>query len=270
MEITEIDRDPSLFPQAPPSTTTTTTTDATTVAGRKRGRPRKYNSPEEAVAAKKLLLATKKQHISPSPSATANNSFLGNDSNGFTLDIINVTTGEDINHKIMSFVQQSKQEICIMSASGVVSSASIGRPDAWGSKITYRGSFDIISLCGSYVHADGESRTGGLSICMSGNKGQIVGGGVGGPLIAAGLVQVIVGTFVISSKKTVADSVTDAVKDDASVVASVPNAVTDAVKDNDASVVASVLVTDTVKDHDASVVASVPNAVTDNDVSVRA
>lgn len=34
-------------------------------------------------------------------------------------------------------------------------------------------------------------RTGGLSVCLSSTDGQIIGGGVGGPLKAAGPVQVM-------------------------------------------------------------------------------
>lgn len=33
-------------------------------------------------------------------------------------------------------------------------------------------------------------RTGGLSVCLSSTDGQIIGGGVGGPLTAAGPIQV--------------------------------------------------------------------------------
>jgi hypothetical protein len=34
-------------------------------------------------------------------------------------------------------------------------------------------------------------RTGGLSVCLSSTDGQIIGGGIGGPLKAAGPVQVL-------------------------------------------------------------------------------
>ena len=34
-------------------------------------------------------------------------------------------------------------------------------------------------------------RAGGLSVCLSDSNGQIIGGGVGGPLKAAGPVQVL-------------------------------------------------------------------------------
>ncbi|KAI3879393.1 hypothetical protein MKW92_052899, partial [Papaver armeniacum] len=68
------------------------------------------------------------------------------------------------------------------------------------------GRYEILSLSGSYLHTEiggASSRTGGLSICLSGTDGRIVGGGVGGPLKAAGPVQVIVGSFVYNNQKEV-------------------------------------------------------------------
>ncbi|KAE8684198.1 hypothetical protein F3Y22_tig00111151pilonHSYRG00255 [Hibiscus syriacus] len=64
-----------------------------------------------------------------------------------------------------------------------------------------QGRFEIISLSGSYVRTEVGGRTGGLSVCLSSADGQIIGGGVGGPLKASGPVQVIVGTFMIDNKK---------------------------------------------------------------------
>ena len=56
--------------------------------------------------------------------------------------------------------------------------------------LALQGRFDIISLTGSYIRTELGGRTGGLSICMSNNDNQIIGGGLSGPLIAAGAVQV--------------------------------------------------------------------------------
>ena len=53
----------------------------------------------------------------------------------------------------------------------------------------FQGFYDIISLTGSYVCSDG-GKAGGLSACLSSTDGMIVGGGIGGPLIAAGPVEV--------------------------------------------------------------------------------
>ncbi|KAK3025530.1 hypothetical protein RJ639_041522 [Escallonia herrerae] len=108
---------------------------------------------------------------------------------------------QDVGQKIMSFMQQSKREICILSASGAISNASLRQPATSGGNITYEGRFDILSLSGSYVRTELGGRTGGLGVCLSSTDGQIIGGGVGGPLRAAGPVQVIVGTFLIDTKK---------------------------------------------------------------------
>lgn len=128
---------------------------------------------------------------------------LGSAGQGFTPHIITVAAGEDVGQKIMLFMQQSKREICILSASGSISNASLRQPATSGGSITYEGRFDIISLCGSYVHTELGGRTGGLSVCLSSTDGQIIGGGVGGPLTAAGPIQVIVGAFLIDTKKDI-------------------------------------------------------------------
>ncbi|XP_030959867.1 AT-hook motif nuclear-localized protein 14-like isoform X2 [Quercus lobata] len=109
----------------------------------------------------------------------------------------------DVGQKIMMFMQQSKREICILSASGSISNASLRQPATSGGNITYEGRFEIISVSGSYVRTELGGRAGGLSICLSSTDGQIIGGGVGGPLKAAGPVQVIVGTFMLDTKKDV-------------------------------------------------------------------
>lgn len=131
-------------------------------------------------------------------------SSVGKTGQGFTPHVISVTAGEDIGQKIMSFMQQSKQEMCVLSASGSISNASLRQPATSGGNISYEGRFDILSLCGSYVRTDFGGSTGGLSVCLSSNDGQIIGGSIDGPLLAAGPVQVIVGTFAIEGKKETA------------------------------------------------------------------
>lgn len=114
--------------------------------------------------------------------------------------------------------------MCILSASGSISNASLRQPATSGGSITYEGRFEIISLTGSYVRNELGTRTGGLSVCLSNTDGQIIGGGVGGPLKAAGPVQVIVGTFFIDNKKDIGTGV----KGDAS-ASKLPSPVSDPV-----------------------------------------
>ncbi|XP_039022407.1 AT-hook motif nuclear-localized protein 14-like [Hibiscus syriacus] len=186
-------------------------------ARRKRGRPRKYGTPEQAMAAKKTASSTSKERreqqqlqqlalggagVSLSGSSRKSQLLgLGNAGQGFTPHVINVVAGEDVGQKIMMFMQQSKRELCILSASGTISNASLRQPATSGGNIAYEGRFEIISLSGSYVRTEVGGRTGGLSVCLSSADGQIIGGGVGGPLKASGPVQVIVGTFMIDNKK---------------------------------------------------------------------
>ncbi|XVF31047.1 hypothetical protein REPUB_Repub16aG0111800 [Reevesia pubescens] len=186
-------------------------------ARRKRGRPRKYGTPEQAMAAKKTASSSSKERREQKQqlalgggggggslsglSKKSQLGALGNAGQGFTPHVINVVAGEDVGQKIMMFMQQSKREICILSASGTISNASLRQPATSGGNIAYEGRFEIISLSGSYVRTEIGGRTGGLSVCLASSDGQIIGGGVGGPLKAAGPVQVIVGAFMIDNKK---------------------------------------------------------------------
>uniref|UniRef100_A0A6N2LWY9 AT-hook motif nuclear-localized protein n=2 Tax=Salix viminalis TaxID=40686 RepID=A0A6N2LWY9_SALVM len=217
---------PMLYPPSMgPSTTATVTgggapveAEAAAEAKRKRGRPRKYGTPEQALAAKKTASSNsaaayreKKEHRAGSSSTISSfsaysskkyqHSSLGSAGHGFTPHVITVAEGEDVTQKIMYFLQQSMREMCILSASGSISSASLSQPATSGGNIAYEGRFKIISLCGSYVRTEMGGRAGGLSVCLSDTSGQIIGGGVGGPLKAAGPVQVIVGTFMLDNKK---------------------------------------------------------------------
>ncbi|KAI6685022.1 hypothetical protein NL676_030935 [Syzygium grande] len=187
-------------------------------AKRKRGRPRKYGTPEQALAAKKaagssssssykerkerggLVGSSSSGPYSGSSKKSQSLALGGNTGQGFIPHVITVAAGEDVAQKIMLFMQQSKREICILSASGSISNASLRQPATSGGNITYEGRFEIITLSGSYVLTELGGRTGGLSVCLSSTDGQIIGGGVGGPLLAAGPVQVIVGSFLVNAK----------------------------------------------------------------------
>ncbi|XP_071734697.1 AT-hook motif nuclear-localized protein 14-like [Rutidosis leptorrhynchoides] len=196
---------------------------------RKRGRPRKYGTPEQAAAAKRLsssssqstsvppLSQPMKKDLSLGVGASSTTSFkkssLGNTGQGFTPHIISVAAGEDVSQKIMSFVHQSKHEMCVLSASGSISNASLRQPATSSGNISYEGRFDILSFCGSFIRTEFGNSAGGLSVCLSSNDGQIIGGAIDGPLIAAGPVQVIVGTFAVEGKKETAS----VIKGDASI-----------------------------------------------------
>ncbi|XVF51624.1 hypothetical protein PTKIN_Ptkin04bG0199300 [Pterospermum kingtungense] len=121
----------------------------------------------------------------------------------FTPHIITVNAGEDITMKIISFSQQGPRTICILSANGMISSVTLRQPDSSGGTLTYEGRFEILSLSGSFMPNDSggtRSRSGGMSVSLASPDGRVVGGGVAGLLVAAGPVQVVVGSFLAGNQ----------------------------------------------------------------------
>ncbi|KGN55540.1 AT-hook motif nuclear-localized protein 10 [Cucumis sativus] len=133
--------------------------------------------------------STKKHHLDTSESAGV----------GFTPHVITVKAGEDVSSKIMSFSQNGPRAVCILTANGAISNVTLRQPAMSGGTVTYEGRFEILSLSGSYLLSENggqRSRTGGLSVSLSGPDGRVLGGGVAGLLTAASPVQVVVGSFV--------------------------------------------------------------------------
>ncbi|KAG5231340.1 AT-hook motif nuclear-localized protein [Salix suchowensis] len=180
---------------------------------RKRGRPRKYG-PDGAVSlALSSSLSTHPGTITPTqkrgrgrPPGTGRKQQLaslgewlsGSAGMGFTPHIITIAVGEDIATKIMSFSQLGPRAICILSANGAVSTVTLRQPGTSGGTVTYEGRFEILCLSGSYLltnEGGSRNRSGGLSVSLASPDGRVIGGGIGGVLIAASPVQVIVGSF---------------------------------------------------------------------------
>ncbi|KAF8379495.1 hypothetical protein HHK36_028967 [Tetracentron sinense] len=187
---------------------------------RKRGRPRKYGPEGTVSLALSPSTSTPTGSLTPTqkrgrgrPPGTGRKQQLaslgewlsGSAGMGFTPHIITIAIGEDIATKIMAFSQQGPRAVCILSANGAVSTVTLRQPATSGGTVTYEGRFEILCLSGSYLLTDNggsRSRTGGLSVSLSSPDGRVIGGGVGGMLIAASPVQVIVGSFVYGGSKT--------------------------------------------------------------------
>lgn len=203
---------------APPASTVTPVSTATlsTEVKKKRGRPRKYGpdgvalSPMPISASIPLtgqysawqrgrgrpIDSVKKKHKfeyeSPGEKIAY---FVGAN---FTPHVLTVNPGEDVTMKVMSFSQQGSQAICILSANGTISNVTLRQPTSSGGTLTYEGRFEILSLSGSYMPIESGgtmSRSGGMSVSLAGPDGRVVGGGLAGLLVAAGPVQVVVGSF---------------------------------------------------------------------------
>ncbi|KAL0714940.1 hypothetical protein Bca4012_021919 [Brassica carinata] len=182
---------------------------------RKRGRPRKYGQDGPVSLALSPSASTspnsnkrgrgrppgsgKKQRLASSGELMPSSSGMS-----FTPHVIAVSVGEDIASKVMSFCQQGPRAICVLSVSGAVSTATLLQPSPSHGAIKYEGRFELLSLSISYLNAtenDYSNRTGNLSVSLASPDGRVIGGGIGGPLIAASPVQVIVGSFIWATPK---------------------------------------------------------------------
>ncbi|KAK8521993.1 hypothetical protein V6N12_066563 [Hibiscus sabdariffa] len=184
---------------------------------RKRGRPRKYG-PNGTVS---LALTPASAATHPAsqkrgrgrPPGTGRKQQLaslgewlsGSAGTGFTPHVITVAIGEDVAAKILSFSQQGPRAVCILSANGAVSSATLLQASSSGGSVTYEGRFEILCLSGSYLQTSNSgscNRTGCLSVSLATPDGRVIGGSVGGMLIAASPIQVILGSFIWGGAKT--------------------------------------------------------------------
>lgn len=180
---------------------------------KKRGRPRKYATDGNDAATLVMPLNSappveKKGGRGPSKKAQISKS--GTTGQGFTPHVLTVGAGEDITAKIMTFSQHGPWAVCILSANGAISNASLWHSGISSGTVTYEGRFEILSLSGLFLLTeDGatQSRSGGFSVSLAGQDGRVIGGRVAGLLIAATPIQVIVGTFFPENHKTQARAV---------------------------------------------------------------
>ncbi|XP_059444807.1 AT-hook motif nuclear-localized protein 1 [Corylus avellana] len=208
----------------PPTTVAPAAATPALPAKKKRGRPRKYGldgSVTMALSPKPISSSApppvidfsteKRGKVKPASSVTKTKFEVENIGEwvacsvgaNFTPHIITVNTGEDVTMKVISFSQQGPRAICILSANGVISSVTLRQPDSSGGTLTYEGRFEILSLSGSFMPNDSggtRSRSGGMSVSLASPDGRVVGGGVAGLLVAAGPVQVVVGSFLAGNQ----------------------------------------------------------------------
>ncbi|KAL6844325.1 hypothetical protein ACP4OV_025998 [Aristida adscensionis] len=143
------------------------------------------------------------------PSPSAGNAFAGSAGTSFTPHIITASPSEDVAGKIVAFASQSSRAVCVLSVMGAVSRAVLRHP-ADASPVSrvhasptyknnpaiYEGYYEILSLAGSYNLGEGTSQQGaGLSVTLCSPERNVIGGVLGGPLVAASTVQVVLGSF---------------------------------------------------------------------------
>ncbi|KAL2516818.1 AT-hook motif nuclear-localized protein 1 [Abeliophyllum distichum] len=216
----------SALPQVggtPPPAVDAGVSGATVEKKKKRGRPRKYapdGSATKPLSPKPISssappppmidfsAAEKRGKVRPAQHSRMEPESLGewvscSVGANFIPHIITVNAGEDVMMKVISFSQQGPRAICVLSANGVISSVTLRQPDSSGGTLTYEGRFEILSLTGSFMPSETggmRHRSGGMSVSLASPDGRVVGGGVAGLLVAAGPVQIVLGSFLVGNQ----------------------------------------------------------------------
>ncbi|KAF1888478.1 hypothetical protein Lal_00011251 [Lupinus albus] len=115
--------------------------------------------------------------------------------NALRSHVIEIANGCDIMDTITNFARRRQRGVCILSASGTVTNVTLRQPAAPGAVVTLHGRFDIMSLSGSFLPPPAPPAASGLAIYLAGGQGQVVGGSVVGPLLASGLVVIMIASF---------------------------------------------------------------------------
>ncbi|XP_010527388.2 PREDICTED: AT-hook motif nuclear-localized protein 20-like [Tarenaya hassleriana] len=115
--------------------------------------------------------------------------------NALRSNVMEITGGSDVADVIANFSRRRQRGVCVLSGTGSVANVTLRQPTAPGGVVALHGRFDILSLTGAFLPGPAPPGSTGLTVYLAGGQGQVVGGSVVGPLVAAGSVMVIAATF---------------------------------------------------------------------------
>lgn len=106
-----------------------------------------------------------------------------------------IASGTDVAESIAQFARRRQRGVCVLSGNGSVANVTLRQPAAPGAVVALHGRFEILSLTGAFLPGPAPPGSTGLTVYLAGGQGQVVGGSVVGPLVAAGPVMVVAATF---------------------------------------------------------------------------
>ncbi|KAG6420123.1 hypothetical protein SASPL_116641 [Salvia splendens] len=115
--------------------------------------------------------------------------------NALRSHVMEVANGTDVAESIAHFARRRQRGVCVLSGSGSVANVTIRQPAAPSAAVVLQGRFEILSLTGAFLPGPAPPGATGLTVYLAGGQGQVVGGSVVGPLVAAGPVMVVAATF---------------------------------------------------------------------------
>ncbi|KAM3326705.1 AT-hook motif nuclear-localized protein 20-like [Capsicum chacoense] len=114
--------------------------------------------------------------------------------NALRSHVMEVSGGSDVAESIAQFARRRQRGVCVLSGNGSVANVTLRQPSSPGA-VVLQGRFEILSLTGAFLPGPAPPGSTGLTVYLAGGQGQVVGGSVVGPLIAAGPVMIIAATF---------------------------------------------------------------------------
>lgn len=115
--------------------------------------------------------------------------------NSLRSHVMEVAGGADVAESVAQFARRRQRGVCVLSGSGSVANVTLRQPAAPGAVVALHGRFEILSLSGAFLPGPAPPGATGLTVYLAGGQGQVVGGSVVGPLVAAGPVMIIAATF---------------------------------------------------------------------------
>ncbi|GLJ11018.1 hypothetical protein SUGI_0140530 [Cryptomeria japonica] len=115
--------------------------------------------------------------------------------------VLEVAGGCDVAQSIANFARRRRIWVWVLSGNGIVTNVTLREPTNPRAGVTVNGMYQIQYLSGMF--SPGASSSGcGLTVLLVGMQGQVVGGSVIGPLIAAGPVIINAAFFIDAPQQT--------------------------------------------------------------------
>ncbi|CAN6177491.1 unnamed protein product [Urochloa humidicola] len=104
--------------------------------------------------------------------------------------VLEITPGADVSACVAEYARRRGRGVCVLGATGAVADVAVR-----GAAAPLRGRLELLSVTGTVLPPPAPPEASGLAVLLAAGQGQVVGGCVVGPLVAAGPVTVFAATF---------------------------------------------------------------------------
>lgn len=116
--------------------------------------------------------------------------------NSLRSHVLEVSAGADVMESVSNYARRRGRGVCILSGGGSVVNVTLRQPAAPpGSVVTLHGRFEILSLSGTVLPPPAPPGASSVTIFLAGTQGQVMGGTVVAPLVAAAPVILVAASF---------------------------------------------------------------------------